>query len=127
MSQVDPKIASAAKESKYHGRSSSPSSSSESPSSSDSGIASGSEGSKHKGKGKVKVKKVFQSFGLERADIKDPEGEERVDDVLEVWFAGCHSGMLHLLIARIIQLTNRGSILRQMSGEELSGMMRPNR
>lgn len=37
---------------------------------------------------------MFRSFGLDKADSEDLEsGEGPVDDVLEVWFAGCHSGV----------------------------------
>lgn len=37
---------------------------------------------------------MFRSFGLDKvADTQDLEsGEGEVDDVLEVWFAGCHTG-----------------------------------
>jgi hypothetical protein len=64
--------------------------------SSDSGIASGSndQGSPER---KPIGKKKFLPFRVRSSSRKITgqavEDEEKPDDVLEVWFAGCHSGM----------------------------------
>lgn len=64
-------------------------SSSSSSDSSDSGIASGSEPSPERKKKKSFLPFRFRSYHKTRASQL---GEGAPSDVLEVWFAGCHSG-----------------------------------